>query len=273
MFSNGNPFQIPSDEEIYNQAERFMPAKTVDDLPGQKKFRFQPPAKGQAIEVLPAASCDVLRPFTQPSPINSQKRTIKKLQKIESWEELRDTISDNDRGWVQGMNSRDGLWVFGHQFKGGEEADENIVGEATWDGQDIVYKFAKFPNWRVWWEKAISEKLQLLSNLKHFVQVLFLAQLPLKCNAQGHASPVWVNIQKKEKWAMTDVLAYKKINGITFETAIRDNPSKKRLMSGLYQLLSVFHVAQTVMDFTHYDAHAGNVIVKKEKYSEPLVYL
>jgi hypothetical protein len=170
-------------------------------------------------------------------------------------------------------NKQQGLWVFGNQLKGDDPVDENIVGEATWDGKDIIYKFAKFPNWRVWWEKSVSDKLQLLTNLKHFVKVLFVAQLPLKCNEIGHSEPLWVDVQRNEKWAMTDVLAYKKIDGITFEMGIRDNPSREYLLSGLYQALAIFDAAQCRLEFTHFDAHAGNMMMQMEKFIQPVIYL
>lgn len=47
------------------------------------------------------------------------------------------------------MDGKHSIWIFGAQYRGKSKRDNNFVGEALWNGESVIYKFSKSPNWQV----------------------------------------------------------------------------------------------------------------------------
>lgn len=133
------------------------------------------------------------------------------------------------------------LWVFGKQYRGTKSQDLNVVGEATWGGKELVYKFSKRPDWRVWWENNVSRILQ--SNLgsiqEHFAQVNFVVQIHLRTTQSGILEPYWPNVTSGEKWAMQDILGYEKIHGVSFMQILENPVGPQHSLQCLFTVLQV----------------------------------
>ncbi len=134
-----------------------------------------------------------------------------------------------------------------------ERSSQGNVGTCTFEGQRKVWKTSKRHDFTLTAEYEVSKAISdsCLSILPHFAKVTHLIQ----CLASPSD-----NIKQ-------ECIMINKISGGRFNDVLRNRLlESKDTLCMLKQILISLVVAQQVMDFTHYDLHVENILVRQTNF-------
>lgn len=138
----------------------------------------------------------------------------------------------------------------------------NIVGILKTDKTDYVYKVARLPSWRPFWELMVSESLKRhLPSVKHFSRIHNIEKINMDVDRNLATLPSSHSSHKDGRY----VIISKIIKGTSLAERIRMGCNEELIVSVVFQVLCAVWMGQMYAGFTHYDLHGNNIILKKEK--------
>lgn len=166
-------------------------------------------------------------------------------------------------------NMKDWL-IFNKVFD--KESSQGVAGLLTTkDGYNLVFKFSKFHDYVVNHEYTIMEEMKKLSNYcVHFCKSINLISVPLNLDNDYKSNPFKITDTKP---VYKDVLLMEYISDSVIMNdflADSDIPNNVKY-STIKQVILSITLAQKEHNFSHYDLHTSNIMIKK--CNKNLVYM
>jgi len=142
------------------------------------------------------------------------------------------------------------------------QGKQGIAGLVSVGEHTLAFKMSQYINHIIIHESFIMDALTNLRNFcPHFCKNVAICNVPVNGNYRKIPNPFEVSSKHS---ITTDTLLMEYIDGKKLYTMIKDpNVSDNIIFSAIKQLLFGISVAQEKIEFTHYDLHSCNVLMKK----------
>ena len=142
------------------------------------------------------------------------------------------------------------------------QGKQGIAGLVSIGEHTLAFKMSQYINHIILHESAVMDGLTNLRNYcPHFCKNIALCNVPVNGNYRKSSNPFLVSSKHP---ITTDTLLMEYIDGKKLYTMIKDpSVSDNIIFSAIKQLLFGISVAQEKLQFTHYDLHSCNVLMKK----------
>lgn len=139
---------------------------------------------------------------------------------------------------------------------------------------EAIFKYSRIPRFRIEWEHQVDEIIKsYVPCLNNFAFVQWIKKTPVLIEENGTAAAKIP--QKKSQLSRSiewDVAHIDYVKGKSLAQYIAKVNSKTKLIFILQQVMAILYGAQKFVQFTHFDLHSANVMIKKPTYENDSVW-